>query len=454
MPHRRDFLYGLGVGLGSVAFSSMLAAEESAPVGKPHLPVKAKRCIFLFMEGGPSHLDTFDPKIELSKRHLQEFSRSGEQESAMSSGKRYFVKSPFEFTKAGECGADICTEWEHLKERVDDICFYRGAQVESVNHPTACYHVNTGNRFGGDPGVGAWVNYGLGTDNQNLPGFVVLASIGRFGQSQPIAARQWHNGFLPGRLQGVQFHAKGNPVLYVGNPKGVDRARQKDVVDTVAELNGLRNGLVDNPEIATRVQAYEKAFQMQRSIPELTNFADEPKHVLDLYGTKGADGTFAANCLMARRLAERGVRFVQLYHRAWDHHGNIKNTVKGTAGEVDRATAALIKDLKQRDMFDDTLIVWGGEFGRTPMAQGSGRDHHIRGFSMMLAGGGIKGGVTHGATDELGYESVEDIVHVNDLHATILHLLGINHKRMTFRFQGRDFRLTDIAGEVVKGVLA
>jgi hypothetical protein len=465
--NRRAFLNGTTAGIGSAVLASMLAhaeGQESSSGGRwngvvhpLHHAAKAKRVIYLCMAGGPSHLETLDnkPKLaEMNGKPMPESYTKGKPIAQLQGKKLTCLAPQHPFKKFGESGQELAEIFPQLGTVADDICIVRSMVTDAINHDPAHTLMNTGTTISGRPAMGSWLNYGLGSEADNLPGFVVLASIGKFGQSQPIAARQWHNGFLPGRLQGVQFHAQGDPVLYVGNPKGVDRGRQEDVVDTVAELNSLRNGLVDNPEIATRVQAYEKAFQMQRSIPELTNFADEPKHVLDLYGTKGADGTFAANCLMARRLAERGVRFVQLYHRAWDHHGNIKRTVKGTAGEVDRATAALIKDLKQRDMFDDTLIVWGGEFGRTPMAQGSGRDHHIRGFSMMLAGGGIKGGVTHGATDELGYESVEDIVHVNDLHATILHLLGINHKRMTFRFQGRDFRLTDVSGEVVQGVLA
>ena len=282
----------------------------------------------------------------------------------------------------------------------------------------------------------------------------MLTSIGKHGQAQPIAQRQWHSGFLPSRFQGVEFHSTGDPVLYVGNPSGVNRDQQQDVVSAVNQLNGTLNASVSDPEIATRIAQYELAFRMQASVPELMDVQNEPEHVFESYGTKGGDGTFAANCLLARRLAERGVRFIQLYHRGWDHHGNIKNGIKGSAGEVDRPTAALIKDLKDRGMLDETLIVFGGEFGRTPMAQGNGRDHHIKGFSMFLAGGGIKGGITHGATDELGYNAVEDVVPVHDLHATMLHLLGIDHLRMTYRYQGRDFRLTDVHGQKIDKILA
>jgi hypothetical protein len=358
------------------------------------------------------------------------------------------------FRKFGQSGQEICEVFPQLGSVADEICIIRSMVTEAINHDPAHTYMNTGSTISGRPAMGAWFNYGLGSESQDLPGFVVLTSLGRFGQGQPIAARQWHSGFLPSRFQGVEFHSKGDPVLYVGNPAGIDRQRQRDVVDAVQQLNQLQGQVVDDPEIATRISAYETAFRMQASVPELMDVSDEPQHILDLYGTQGADGSFAGNCLLARRLAERGVRFVQLYHRGWDHHGGIKEAVKNTAGEVDRASAALIQDLKQRGMLQDTLLIWGGEFGRTPMAQGNGRDHHIKGFSIWMAGGGIRGGVTHGATDELGYDAVTDIVHVNDFHATILHLLGIDHRRLTYKFQGRDFRLTDVAGQVVKGILA
>jgi uncharacterized protein (DUF1501 family) len=281
----------------------------------------------------------------------------------------------------------------------------------------------------------------------------VLTSVGG-GQSQPIASRQWHSGFLPSRFQGVQFHSKGNPVLYVGNPAGVTRDQQRDVIDTVSALNQQFNEQVEDPEIASRIAQYEMAFRMQASVPDLVDMSDESPETLAMYGTKGADGTYASNCLLARRLAERGVRFIQLYHRGWDHHGGVKGGSKGTAGLVDQGTTALIKDLKQRDMLKDTLIVFAGEFGRTPMAQGNGRDHHIKGYSLFMCGGGVKGGMSYGATDELGYNAVENVVEVHDLHATMLHLLGIDHERLTYKFQGRDFRLTDVHGKVVSDLLA
>jgi hypothetical protein len=313
--------------------------------------------------------------------------------------------------------------------------------------------MNTGTTISGRPSMGSWLTYGLGTESQDLPGFVVLASIGKFGQSQPISARQWHSGFLPSKFQGIELRSQGDPVLYVNSPGGINRDRQRDVVRTVQRLNQHRALETLDPEIATRVAQYEMAFRMQTSVPSLMDISDEPKSVLDLYGTRGGDGSFAANCLLARRLAERGVRFIQLYHRGWDHHGGVKKNVKGTAGEVDQASAALLRDLKQRGMLDDTLVLWGGEFGRTPMAQGDGRDHHIKGFSLWMAGGGIRKGFAYGNTDEFGYHAVDPVVHVNDLHATILHLFGIDHQRLTTRFQGRDFRLTDVAGTVVRPIL-
>jgi len=326
--------------------------------------------------------------------------------------------------------------------------------TEAINHDPAHTFMNTGTTISGRPSMGSWVWYGLGAEANDLPGFVVLTSTGKSGQQQPIASRQWHSGFLPSRFQGVLFNSKGDPVHYIRNPHGVSTQQQRDVIDAVNELNRQEDELIDDPEIATRISQYELAFKMQASVPGLMDLSGEPKSVLDLYGTSGADGSFAANCLLARRLAERGVRFIQCYHRDWDHHSNIKGDFEIIAKEVDRASAALVTDLKQRGMLDDTLVVWGGEFGRTPMAQGNGRDHHIKGFSIWMAGGGTKGGITHGATDDLGYNAVSDVVHVHDFHATMLHLLGVDHTRLTYRFQGRDFRLTDVAGEVVRPILS
>ena len=313
-----------------------------------------------------------------------------------------------------------------------------------INHDPAHTFMNTGSMNSGRPAMGSWLLYGLGSQTENLPGFVVMVSTGKYGQRQPIAARQWHSGFLPGQYQGVEFRGTGDPVLYVGNPKGVDTLRQRQVVDAIASLNGIANQRLEDPEIATRVRQYELAFRMQTSVPELMDVSKEPEHIFDLYGTKGGDGSFASNCLLARRLAERGVRFIQLYHRDWDHHGAVKAHSEGTAKEVDQGVAALITDLKQRDMLKDTILVFGSEFGRTPMAQGDGRDHHLAGFTMWFAGGGFKPGLSYGSTDEFGYHAVENVVSVHDIHATLLHLLGIDYQRFSYKFQGLDSRLTGV----------
>jgi hypothetical protein len=314
--------------------------------------------------------------------------------------------------------------------------------------------MNTGTTISGRPSMGSWLSYGLGCESDDLPAYCVLTSTGRYGQSQPIAQRQWSAGFLPSRHQGIHLRGTGDPVLYLSNPAGIDSERQRDVVDAVQQMNRLRDGVVDDPEIATRIAQYEMAFRMQTSVPALRDFSQESQATLRNYGITAPDGSYGANCLMARRLAERGVRFIQLYHRDWDHHGSVRDHMRGSASEVDQATAALINDLKARGMLDDTLVVFGSEFGRTPMAQGNGRDHHMKGFSMWLAGAGIKPGFRYGATDELGYNAADDIVTVHDLHATMLHLLGIDHLRLTVRFQSRDFRLTDVSGLVVEDILA
>src|SRR5262249_47632023 len=394
-----------------------------------------------------SHLETFDPKPKLGELHGQPMPESitKGQPIAQLQGQKLTCFGPQQpFKKFGKSGQEISEIFPHLGTVADELCIIRSLKTEAINHDPAHTFMNTGTTISGRPSMGSWLWYGLGNMSENLPGFVVLLSTGRSGQQQPISARQWHSGFLPSRFQGVEFRSKGDPVLYVRSPEGVTPGQQRDVIEAVQNLNRLQSGVVDDPEIATRIAQYEMAFRMQTSVPELVDISHEPKEVLDLYGAKPGDGSFASNCLLARRLAERGVRFIQLYHRDWDHHGNIKNDIKVVAGEVDQAAAGLLKDLKRRGMLDETLVVWAGEFGRTPMAQGSGRDHHIKGFSMWLAGGGIRGGVTHGATDEFGYNAVEDVVHVHDLHATMLHLLGVDHKRLTVKFQGRDFRLTDV----------
>jgi len=424
--------------------------------GKLHREAKAKRVIFLTMAGGMSHLETFDnkPKLrELDGQPMPESYTKGQPIAQLQNRELRCLGGQHEFKKHGESGNELSAIWEHLGSVADDIAIVRSLKTEAINHDPAHTFMNTGTTISGRPSMGSWLTYGLGAETENLPGFVVLTSSGG-GQDQPIASRQWHSGFLPSRFQGVHFHSQGDPVLYVNNPPGIDRDGQGDIVKAVQQLNQFRGAVVNDPEIATRISQYEMAFRMQASVPGLVDTSDETQATMDLYGTKGADGTFAANCLLARRLAQRGCRFIQLYHRGWDHHGNVKGASQNTAKLIDQGITALIKDLKQRDMFDDTLIVFASEFGRTPMAQGNGRDHHIKGYSIFLAGGGIKPGTTVGATDDLGYNAVDDVVTVHDLHATMLHLLGIDHERMTFQFQGRDFRLTDVHGKVVDKLLA
>jgi len=459
---RRAFLGRSAQGLGSLALASLLRgnalAETSSGVISPlHHAPKVKRVIWLYMAGGMSHLETFDPKPKLAAmngRPMPESLTKGQQVAQLQGSKLNCFAPQHPFRKWGQSGLEISEIFPEIGSRIaDEMCVIRSMHTDAINHDPAHTLMNTGTMIAGRPSMGSWLLYGLGSEAADLPGFVVMVSTGKYGQSQPIAARQWHSGFLPSKYQGVQFRGQGDPVLYVGNPPGVTSSRQRDVVDAVESLNRIEDQVVDDPEIATRIAQYELAFKMQASVPDLVDFAGEPKSILDLYGTKGGDGTFASNCLLARRLAERGVRFIQLYHRDWDHHGAVKRDSAGTAGEVDRGVAALVSDLKQRGMLDDTLIVFGTEFGRTPMNQGDGRDHHLAGFSMWLAGGGVKKGIAYGQTDELGYNAVIDKVHVNDLHATVLHLLGIDHKRLTYRYQGRDFRLTDVAGNVVKEIL-
>ncbi|QDU75061.1 hypothetical protein Pan97_20820 [Bremerella volcania] len=458
---RRTFLGQGMAGLGSAALATLMNASSARADDKPgpfpNFAPKAKRVIVLCQAGGPSHLETFDEKPELKRLNDQPMPESFTkgQPIAQLQGKALKCYAPrFDFKHYGNSGQTIASLFPKMGEIADDICIINSMVTEQINHDPAHTFMNTGTSISGRPSMGSWVQYGLGSEADDLPGFVVLTSIGKGGQAQPIAARQWHSGFLPSRYQGVEFRSAGDPVLYVNSPPGITTGRQQDVFDAVNQMNKLRQPALDDPEIATRIAQYELAFKMQTSVPSLMDISGEPQHILDMYGTQGADGTFAANCLLARRLAERGVRFVQLYHRGWDHHGGIERGMQICASEVDQASAALVTDLKHRGMLDDTLVVWGGEFGRTPMAQGSGRDHHIKGFSIWMAGGGIKGGIKHGKTDDLGYNAVEDIVHVHDFHATMLHLLGINHEKLTVRHQGRDFRLTDVHGHVVKDILA
>ncbi|MEW4530416.1 DUF1501 domain-containing protein [Maioricimonas sp. JC845] len=466
---RRSFLGHASLGIGAAAASTMLAGPTASAMdasavgglpGLPHFAPKAKRVIFLCMAGGPSHLETFDYKPELERMDGQPMPESFTkgQPIAQLQGQELKCLGPrYKFRRHGESGQEIADIIPRTAEIADDIAIIRSMHTDQINHDPAHTVMNTGTSISGRPSMGAWVTYGLGTESHDLPGFVVLTSVG--GRNpQPIASRQWGAGFLPSRFQGVEFYSKGDPVHYVRNPAGVSRMQQRQVVDAISRLNELRYQQVANPEIETRIAQMELAFRMQQSIPELMDFSDEPRHVLESYGTEGSDGSFAANCLLARRLAERGTRFIHLYHRGWDHHGDLTRYMEICCGLCDGPSAALVKDLKERGMLEETLVIWGGEFGRTPMFQGKGkdpgRDHHIRGFSMWMAGGGVKGGVTYGATDELGYNAVENRVHVRDLHATMLHLLGIDHHRLSVKFQGLDTRLTGVEeAHVVDGVL-
>ena len=472
LVNRRSFLSRASFGLGATALASLAKADwlsaASGPnsigglPGLPHLAAKAKRVIFLCMAGGPSHLETFDYKPELARLDGQPMPESftkGQPIAQLQNTKLKCLGPLFPFRRHGQSGQQISDMLPGIAGIADDIAIVRSMHTDQINHDPAHTVMNTGTSISGRPSMGAWVTYGLGSLNEDLPGFVVLTSEG--GRNpQPISSRQWGAGFLPSRHQGVQFFSQGDPVHYVRSAPGVNREQQRDFVETIGKLNRLRNERVANPEIDTRIAQYELAFRMQASVPELMDFSGEPEHVLDTYGVKGMDGSFAANCLLARRLAERGTRFIHLYHRGWDHHGDLERYMKICSGLCDHPSAVLVKDLKARGMLDDTLVIWGGEFGRTPMFQGkgsaAGRDHHIRAFSMWLAGGGIKGGITHGETDELGYNATKNRVHVRDLHATMLHLLGIDSKRFTYRFQGLDARLTGVEDEahVIKSIVA
>jgi hypothetical protein len=473
---RRTFLESASLGIGAAALAGLLHRESVAagrtPVGAAarngaitplHFTPRAKRVIYLCMAGGPSQFETFDEKPKLAEMHGQTMPTSytaGQPIAQLQGSELRCLRPLATFARYGQSGQQISELLPQIASIADDICIVRSLQTEQINHDPAQTFINSGTSISGRPSMGSWVTYGLGSDSQDLPGFVVMRSLADTRSPQPISSRQWHSGFLPSRYQGVPIYSQGDPVHYVGNPPGVDHQRQQDVIDAVGTLNRLRNLREHDPEIETRIAQYELAFRMQTSVPELVDISDEPQHVLDMYGVKGADGSFAYNCLLARRMAERGVRFIQLYHRGWDHHNGIHKFVREACASSDQPSAALVRDLRQRGMLEDTLVVWGGEFGRTPMAQGDvnsdnvGRDHHIRGFSMWLAGGGIRPGVTYGATDELGYYAVEDEVHVHDLHATMLRLLGVDHERLTYRYQGRDFRLTDVSGNVVSGILA
>jgi hypothetical protein len=453
---RRWFIEQCGVGLGAMALRQMAgAATDPLAPKKPHFEGKAKSVIFLFMAGAPSHLEMFDHKPQLAKFDgtLPPADLLKGYRAAFINPNSKLLGPKFKFSQYGQSGAELSELIPHTASIVDEIALVKGMTTDAFNHAPGQILMNTGSQQFGRPSMGSWVTYGLGSESRDLPAFVVFSS----GKKGPSGGNScWGSGFLPTVHQGVQFRSSGDPVLYLSNPDGVDAELQRDTLDTVRKLNERRQQLTGDPEIATRINSFEMAFRMQTSAPELMDLSKEPKHVLEMYGAEPGKPSFANNCLLARRLVERGVRFVQLFHEAWDQHGNLVKDIAQNCKDTDQASAALVKDLKQRGLLDSTLVVWGGEFGRTPMVQGGsdGRDHHPNAFTMWLAGGGTKPGVVLGETDELGFNVVKDKVHVHDLHATILHLLGFDHKKLTYRFQGRDFRLTDVHGNVIQQLLA
>jgi hypothetical protein len=473
--NRRHFFARGAAGVGSAALAHLLAADNSlAADGSErlaggvlrqfHHPPKAKRVIYLFMSGGPSQMDLFDHKPELVAHNGEELPdsvRAGQRLTGMSSNQATLplAGSIFSFKQHGESGAWLSELLPHTAAVADDLCFIKSMKTEAINHDPAITFFQTGSQIAGRPSIGAWLSYGLGSGNDNLPVFCVLVTKDKGGQ--PLYARLWGSGFLPSEHQGVQFRAGRDAVLYLSNPDGVSSSMRRKMLDRLRELHELEYQRTLDPAVEARIAQYEMAFRMQTSVPEVTDFSDEPQHVLDLYGPDASNpGTFAANCLLARRLAERDVRFIQLFHKGWDQHGGLPGAIRGQCKETDQACGALIQDLKQRGMLDDTLVVWGGEFGRTCYSQGKltktnyGRDHHPRCFTMWMAGGGVKPGLSYGETDPYSYNIVQDAVHVHDLQATILHLLGIDHERLTYKHQGRRYRLTDVHGRIVHDLLA
>ena len=464
--NRRQLLQSVGMGFGGIALAEMLGqtAAAGSSLQGCHFPPRAKRVIFLFQSGGPSQLDLYDHKPLLREKtgeQLPESVRAGQRLTGMSGNQSSIplVGSPFSFARYGDSGASLSELLPHTAKIADRLCFVRSMYTESINHGPGVTFMQSGSQIPGRPSIGAWLDYGLGSEADNLPSFVVLLTKNKGGQ--PLMSHLWGAGFLPTVHQGVRFRSGVDPVLYINNPPGVSAPNRRQMLDGLRQLH--EHQLVGTPddEITARIANYEMAFRMQASVPEVVDFSDEPAHVLDSYGPDARDpGTFAANCLLARRLAERGVRFIQLYHQDWDHHGGLPGGIRNECKQTDQASAALVQDLASRGMLDDTLVVWGGEFGRTNYCQGLfnasnfGRDHHPRCFTTWLAGGGIKPGITYGQTCEYGYNIVQDGVHVHDFHATLLHLLGIDHERLTYSFQGRRYRLTDVHGKVVKGIVA
>jgi hypothetical protein len=455
--------------LSATALAGLLPNQTMAGLGDtfPNFPAKAKRVIYLFQSGAPSQMDLFDPKPGMKEHHgkdLPDSIRKGQRLTTMTSGQKNFPIAPsiFKFARQGKSGHWMSEVLPHLSKEADELCFIKSMHTEAINHDPAITFCQTGHQLAGRPSLGSWLSYGLGTENKDLPAYVVMTSWGTGRPNdQPLYDRLWGAGFLPTQHQGVKFRNSGDPVLYLSDPKGINRKMRRNMLDEIAKLNRKDRQVVGDPEIDARISQYEMAFRMQSSVPDLTDVSKEPKHILDSYGPDVLKpGTYAANCLLARRMAERDVRCIQLFHMGWDHHGGLPNAVKGQCRDVDQPTAALIADLRQRGLLEDTLIVWGGEFGRTIYSQGKltatnyGRDHHPRCFSVFLAGAGIKKGYSLGATDDYCYNITEDPVHVHDLNATIMHLLGVDHKKLTYRFQGRDYRLTDIHGHLIKKIMA
>jgi hypothetical protein len=474
---RRDFLTKTSLGLGAAALASLLGPatllgqnafppESAFPLPGPHFPPKAKRIIYLFQSGAPSQVDLFDYKPRLRDLNGQELPgsvRQGQRLTGMSAGQKQLpiAASPFTFRQHGQSGAWLSELMPYTAGIADELCFVKSMYTEAINHDPAVTFVQTGSQQPGRPSIGAWVSYGLGSENENLPAFCVLLSMGVPGGGQPLYDRLWGNGFLPSQHQGVQFRAGKDAVLYLGNPEGLDATARRDQLDYLQRMQEAQHDEWQDPEILARMAQYEMAFRMQTSVPEVTDLSREPDSVFDMYGPDSRiPGTFAANCLLARRLAERNVKCIQLYHRGWDHHGDLPHQLPLLCRQTDQASAALVMDLKQRGLLEDTLVIWGGEFGRTTYSQGRlqadnfGRDHHPRCFSLWMAGGGIKAGLSYGQTDDFSYNVVENPVHVHDLQATLMHLLGVEHERLTYRYQGRRFRLTDVHGHVVKDLLA
>ncbi len=471
--NRRKFLSKLSIGLGSAALGSLLIpdlfsnseTEEGLITGLPHFAPRAKRVIYLFQNGAPSQLESFDYKPTLTKMIGQDLPlsvRQGQRLTGMTSNQKSFplVGSYYKFNQYGLSGAWVSELFPHIAKIVDDLCIVRSMHTEAINHDPALTFFQTGAQQGNRPSMGSWVSYGLGTENKNLPAFCVLLSKGK-GNGQGVYSKLWTNGFLDSVHQGVQFSSGENPILYLQDPDGMDRTARRKMLDKISELNQLEYQQFGDPEIATKIQQYEMAFRMQTAVPEIMDVTREPDDIVKLYGPEClVPGTYAANCLLARKLSENGVRFIQLYHQGWDQHDNLPNQMKGQAQDVDQPSAALITDLKQRGLLDETLVIWGGEFGRTNYCQGImkadnyGRDHHPRCFSIWMAGGGIKPGIVYGETDEFGYNIIKDPVHVHDFHATVLNQMGLDHERLIYRHQGRRYRLTDVAGIVVKDIIS